>query len=56
MLNGQRFQKTAKDDGEEDEAELGRMVDFTRIPKTAIEVCSFQHAVDILQGTWIASQ
>ena len=56
VLNGQRFQKTAKDDGDEAEEELGRMVDFTRIPKTAIEVCRFQHAVDILQGTWIASQ
>ena len=55
VLNGQRFQKINAPDGDEEE-ELGTMVEFTRIPKTAIDVCSFQHAVDVLRGTWIASQ
>lgn len=52
VLNGQRFQKTAT----VDEEESSRLVDFTRIPKTAIEVCIFQHAIDIVRGTWIASE
>ena len=52
VLNGQRFQKTSVDEKEES----SRMVDFTRIPKTPIEICSFQHAIDIVEGTWIASE
>ena len=68
VLNGQRFQKSgaasasaaaeageAVEEKEEGEEGTGKMVDFTRIPKAPIDICRFQHAVDIVQGTWIAS-
>ena len=66
VLNGQRFQTSTDEESgqtstDEESGEMsgqmsGQMVDFTRIPKTGVEVCSFQHAVDIVKGTWIASE
>ena len=54
VLTGQRYQ--TKSDEDEEEGGGGEMVEFTKIPKTGIEVCSFQHALDILKGQWISSQ
>ena len=51
VLTGQRFQSISDEEGES-----GAMVDFTRIPKKPIDVCRFHHAVDIVGGTWIASE
>lgn len=50
VVSGQRFQTVSEEEGES-----GVMVDFTRIPKKPIDVCRFHHAVDIVGGTWIAS-
>lgn len=46
VLHGQRFETN---EGQ------SAMVKFTKVPKTGIEVCMFQHAVDIVSGKWLAS-
>ena len=46
VLSGERFHGGA---------EAAEMLEFTRVPKSAIEVCRFQHALDIVTGQWIAS-
>lgn len=50
VLTGQRFQTISDEEGES-----GAMLEFTRIPKKPIDICRFHHAVDIVGGTWIAS-
>ena len=46
VLSGERFHGGT---------EAAEMLEFTRVPKSAIEVCRFQHALDIVTGQWIAS-
>jgi len=47
VLSGERFHGGT---------EAAEMLEFTRVPKSAIEVCRFQHALDIVKGGWIPSQ
>ncbi len=45
VLSGERYVKS--------EEASGRMETFTKIPKSGIDICIFQHAVAILSGKWI---
>lgn len=45
VLDGERFEESTDD--------ASAMERFTKIPKSGIEVCLFQHAVAIVEGKWI---
>ena len=48
VFTGERFVKEEKEDEDQ-----GKMQSFTIIPKLAKDVCLYQHATEILKGTWI---
>lgn len=49
VLSGQRFHSSEAEGKNE-------MIEFTKVPKTPMDTCIFQHAVDIVDGKWIASE
>ena len=49
VLKGQRFHSNELEGKNE-------MIYFTKVPKTLIDTCIFQHAVEIVEGKWIASE